>query len=287
MSKKKSAIKRQATTPSNTSLKWPTRATVDQRLLERKSAGAIAKEKLQSAAIQKLIVMDAATRIPMPTSRALSDEIQAAHNAPKVQLTEEQALAAQVEYNEGNEAWTQVNNIATRLGMMLRVPVTITPYISGEPLKYIAESHTLARVVRLLAGDTAEFVRMVNAIYELHEGKEGSALTQDEQTLSREIFSRYVNVFEMYTSVVLPVFEHFIMLVQTGITLMSADHPDAAIELGNRIKNSVTSFQADMAVFTTDYSLPKFVLNAEAQAAEAAIVAQAQESAPATEGESK
>lgn len=235
------------------------------------------RNKAQASAIEKLITLDAASRLPMPTASALANEIRQAQNEPKSNRSKEELLADADTYNNNNEAWTQVSNIAATIALLLSVPTSIAPLISGEIIKYVPDPKTLARVARLLALDTREFVHIHNAISAKYNGKEGSALTLEDQQLSREVFSEYINMFELWSSVILPVIDHMAMLIQTGLTEWAIVDKDAASERSAKINEVLNRIHGLVLQFQASNSLPEFVKNEEKeQALEALAEAEAE-----------
>lgn len=233
MSKKKPQAK--------SGIKWPTTGDVKLRALEKKAAGAIAKNRKASRKMKDLVRMDALTRLPMPSHSALSREIAEAHAAPKLVAGSAEAKADKENYDKTNDAWTQVNNIRGNTATMLAVPSMIAPLAKGELIQSIPklEQAVFVRVCKVLSADTAEYVAIMNDIFSRHKGKTGNAVGFQEQELARYVFAEYVQVAELWMEVTLPVIEHMITLLQSGLSALAVDNIELATQISGAIGATV------------------------------------------------
>ena len=147
----------------------------------------------------------------------------------------------------------------------------MAPLMSGELIKHVPDPRTLSRVVRVLGADTREFVQIHNAISSRHADKTGSALNLDEQQTSREVFSQYINMFELWSSVILPIIDHLALLIQTGLTEWAIVDKAAAEARSGQINEVLSKITALVAQFQVSNELPEFVKKTEQELAADAL----------------
>lgn len=245
MSKKKQKL--------HSGIKWPTPSAVKLRDLERRSKGAIAKNTEMGNQLKRMVRMDAMSRLPMPSHTDLAREIAAAHAAPKLVKGSPAALADKENYEKTNKAWDQVNKIREHNATMMAVPRMIAPFARMELLLSIPplERKTFVRICKLLADDTIEYVRIMNDIHSRHIGKTGNAIGFDEQELSRYVFSEYVEMSELWMTTTLPVIEHMVALLQSGLSALAVENEELAKQITAGIGKTIDDMGAAIMGTTT------------------------------------
>lgn len=243
MSKKKQQSKQAS------GIKWPSTNTVKLRELEKRAKGAIQKNNEKAKDIKKLIRLDAMSRLPMPSHTKLAEEIAAAHAAPKLIAGSDEAKADKKNYEETNAAWDQVNQIRVNIATMLAIPRMIAPFATAELLENIPklEKSDFVRICKLLSADTVEYVRIMNDIHARHKDKTGNAVGFQEQELSRYVFGEYVEISQLWMDTTLPVIEHMVALLQSGLSALAVENEALATQLSQGIGNAVDGLAAVLA----------------------------------------